>query len=183
MDVTARMRFTLLLSGAVLLCAVSGCSMAFPVYSASGRNVEALRGLPKNVKLGQFVGDEKSVSCRLQPISPEGGGTFASYIRNAFNEDIIMAGGRPNATQVELGGTLKNIDVDCGIISASRIIEMDLNVGNQPPFTVKTVYSFDGNYFGAVVFSRAYTAFVPAIQRFVNDVVKHASFQAAARGR
>ena len=175
---TARMRFALLLSGALM---VWGCSLAFPVYSPSGKNVQAIRSLPTNVKLGQFLGDEKSVSCRLQPIAPESGETFASYIKSAFNEDMIMAGGKATTADLPLAGTLKNIDVDCGIISASWIIEMELTIGTHPPFMVKTVHPFDGNYFGGIVFQRAYTAFVPAVQRFINDVVTHPTFQEAVR--
>ena len=174
-----RERLTLLLGGVVILSAVSGCSLPFPVYSASGRNVEAIRNVPRAVKVGQFVGDQKSISCRLQPLEPQGGETFAAYIRNAFNEEIIMAGAKTNEAGIGLNGTLKDIDVDCGILSASWTIEMELSVGDRPPFTVKTIHNFDGNYFGAVVFSRAHAAFVPAIQHFINDVVKHPSFQAA----
>jgi len=165
-----------------LIGALSGCSMPFPVYSVSGKNVASLRSMSKPIKLGQFAGDQKSVSCRLQPISPEDGSTFASYIRNAFNEEMIIAGVNAGDGAPELRGTLKNIDVDCGIISASWIIEMEFSVGDRAPFTVKTVREFDGNYFGQVVFSRAYTAFVPSVQAFVNDALNHPSLQAAAGG-
>jgi hypothetical protein len=166
-----------------MACLVSGCSVPFPVYSVSGRNVATIRSSPNTIKLGQFSGEQKSVSCRLQPIGPEGGGTFASYIRNAFKDEMIIAGVTPPETAMELNGTLKDIDVDCGIISAAWVIEMEMTIGALPPFTVKTVRAFDGNYFGGVVLSRAYTAFVPAVQDLVNDVLTNPSFQAAARGQ
>ena len=85
-----------------------------------------IRSIPNTIKLGQFTGEQKSVSCRLQPIGPEGGGTFASYIRNAFNDEMVIAGATPAPTAVELKGTLKDIDVDCGIISASWVIAAEL---------------------------------------------------------
>ena len=56
-----------------------------------------------------------------------------------------------------------------------------MTIGAHPPFTVKTVRPFDGNYFGGIVVTRAYTAFVPAVQDLVNDVLTNPSFQAAAR--
>jgi hypothetical protein len=58
-----------------------------------------------------------------------------------------------------------------------------MTIGALPPFTVKTVRTFDGNYFGGVVLSHAYTAFVPAVQDLVNDVLTNPSFQAAARAQ
>ncbi len=82
-----------------------------------------------------------------------------------------------------MNGILKDIDVDCGIVSASWMIEMEMTVGAQPPFIVKTVREFDGNYFGGVVVTRAYTAFVPTVQDFVNDLLINPSFQAAAKAQ
>ena len=173
-------RLSLALSCTLIICTLSGCAVPFPVYSVSGKNVAAFRSIPQTIKLGQFTGDQRSVSCRLQPISPEGGGTFASYIRNAFDEEMIIAERRPREGEVvELTGTLKNINVDCGIISASWTIEMEFSVGGRPPFTVRTVHTFDGNYFGGVVLTRAYTAFVPSVQEFVNAVLNNPSFRAA----
>jgi hypothetical protein len=176
-------RYTWLVSVIVMMCTVSGCSVPFPVYSVSGRNVGTLRSIPNTIKLGQFTGEQKSVSCRLQPISPEGGGTFASYIRNAFNDEMIIAGITPTEAAMELNGRIKDVEVDCGIISASWVIEMELTIGAQPPFTVRTNRAFDGNYFGNVVLTRAYTAFVPTVQDFVNDVLMSPPFQAAARAQ
>jgi len=131
------------------------------------------------VRVGQFTGDQQTVSCRLRPIGPEGGGTFAAYIQNAFEEEATITGRRPAEGEVELRGVLRRVDVDCGIVEASWTIEMDMSIGEQPPFTVKTVRRFDGNYLGGVVFQRAYTAFVPSVQEFVHDVLASPAFQAA----
>src|SRR5262249_23506053 len=150
---------------------VSGCSVTFPVYSVSGRNVATIRSMPNTIKLGQFTGDQKSAMCRLQPITPEGGGTFATYIRNAFIDEMTIAGVTPSPDALELNGRLKTVEVDCGITSASWVIEMEMSIGNRPPFTVRTVRPFDGNYLGSVVVSRAYTAFIPTVQDFVNDTL------------
>lgn len=164
----------------VVICFMSGCAIPFPVYSVSGRNVATIRSMPNNIKIGHFTGDQKSVSCRLQAIAPEGDETFASYIRNAFEDEMIIAGITPSEEAWELTGTLKDVDVDCGIISGSWVIEMEMSVDDQPPFMVKTVHEFAGNYFGAVVYGRAYAAFVPAVQDFVNDVLTHSTIQAVA---
>jgi hypothetical protein len=174
-------RLSLAVSAIATMCAVSGCSIPFPVYSVSGRNVGTIRTIPNTIKLGQFSGEQKSVWCRLQPISPEGGVTFASYIKNAFNDEIIIAGVTPTQGSIELNGTLRDIDVDCGMGSASWVIEMEFTLGAQPPFTVRTSRAFEGSFAGAVVGARAYQAFVPTVQDLVNDVLMNPAFQAAAR--
>jgi len=102
-------------------------------------------------------------------------------IAKAISEEIIMAGGAQREPKVTLSGTLKNVDVDCGILSGSWTIEMDVSINNQPSFSLKTIHEFDGNYFGAVVFNRTHTAFVPTIQDLVNNIISSPSFQAAVR--
>lgn len=162
---------------------IAGCSVPFPVYSPAGKNVQAIRSIPATIEVSQISGDDKSVSCRLQPIGPQNDETFASYIAKAINEEIIIAGGAQHDAKITLRGSLKSIDVDCGIISGAWTIVMDIFINNQLPFSVKTVREFDGNYFGAIVLNRAYTAFVPTIQDLVNNIINSESFQAAVRKR
>jgi len=56
----------------------AGCSIPFPVYSPAGKNVQAIRSVPAAIEVGQISGNQTTVSCRLQPIGPENGQTFAS---------------------------------------------------------------------------------------------------------
>jgi hypothetical protein len=160
---------------------MSGCAINFPVYSVSGKNVGALRSMSKSIQVGDFKGDQESVWCRGLPIKPAGGGTFASYIRNALNDEIIIAGGTPTQGTLEVVGTLKTIDVWCGTFDASWTIEMEFSIDNQAPFTVKTVRTFDGNFVGAWIVNRAYNEFVPAVQDFLNGILTHPSFQSAVQ--
>jgi hypothetical protein len=169
------------LASVAIALGTAGCSIPISVYSPAGKNVQAIRSVPATVEVGQISGNETTVSCRLQPIGPENGETFASYIAKAINEEIIMAGGAQRGPKVTISGTLKTIDVDCGILSGSWIIKMDVSINNQPPFPVNTVYQFDGNYFGYVVLERAHTAFIPMIQDLVNNIISSPSFQAAVR--
>jgi hypothetical protein len=165
---------------AIALC-LAGCSVPFPTYGVSARNVETVRSTPATIKVGPITGAQTSVSCRLQPIGPEGSGTFASYIQEAIADEVVIAGGAPRDRTIQISGTLTNVDVDCGIINGSWTIEMALVVNNGPPVSVKTARNFDGNYFGGVVLQRAYGAFVPTVQQFVADVLNSAAVQAAAK--
>ncbi|MGQ0694155.1 MAG: hypothetical protein ACT4OL_01090 [Nitrospiraceae bacterium] len=145
-------------------------------YFATGSNATALRSIFKSIKLGQFLGDQRTVSCRLYQISPQGSATFASYIPYAFDKELTIAEVNPSEGQMELNGTLKNVDVSCGVFSASWTIEMELSVGTQPPFTVKTVRSFDSALDGNRMVLRAFDSFWPTVRDFMNDVLTNPAF-------
>lgn len=163
-----------------MICVVSACSVPFPVYSVSAHNVQAIRALPATIRLDQITGSQTSVSCRLQPIAPENDATFASYIRTAFEDELVIANAAPHDKVVELSAALKNIDVDCGIINGDWTIDIAVSMNNQPPVDIKTIHKFDGNYAGAVVLNRAYTAFVPSVQQLIGDVLTSPAMLAAA---
>jgi hypothetical protein len=163
------------------ICALflSACSVPFPVYSVSGENVGLVRNLPVNVQVGNFQGIQKEVTCRLQPIGPDGNATFATYIQKALRDEVLIAGNAPRAQTVQITGTVRNVDVSCGIITGSWTVEVDVSVNGGPPIPIKTVKTFDGNYVGGVVLMRAYQAFVPAIQQVVNEILSNPAVQGA----
>lgn len=158
---------------------LSACSVPFPVYSVSGENIGLIRTLPVNVQVGEFAGGQKTVSCRLQPIGPEGGASFASYIQKALRDEVLIAGNTPRSRTVQITGTVKNVDVSCGIITASWMIDVDISVNGGQPVPIRTVRTFDGNYVGGVVATRAYQAFVPTIQQLVNEILSNPAVQSA----
>ena len=157
---------------------LTACAVPFPVYTISSSNITSIRTARNTVELGDFTGSQVSVSCRLQPISPEGGRTFAQYIRNAFNDELIIAGQKPGLPKSKVTLQLKNIDVDCAMGQASWILEADVTVENQNPYSIRTVRNFDGNFAGAVVANRAYQAFVPSVQQLIADIMGHPAFKA-----
>jgi hypothetical protein len=171
-------RVLVLSIAAVLL---SACSVPFPVYSISGENVGLIRNLPVNVQVGAFQGTQKEVSCRLQPIGPEGNATFASYVQKALRDEVLIAGNTPRSETVQITGTVKSVDVSCGIITGSWTIDVDISVNGGAPVPIRTVKTFDGNYVGAVVATRAYQAFVPSIQQLVHDILSNPAVQAGPR--
>ncbi len=159
---------------------LSACSVPFPVYSISGENVGLIRNLPVNVQVGEFQGTQKEVTCRLQPIGPEGNATFAAYIQKALRDEVLIAGNTPRPQTVQLTGTVKYIDVSCGIITGTWTIDVDISVNGGPPVPIRTVKTFDGNYVGGVVATRAYQAFVPSIQQLVHDILSNPAVRGSA---
>lgn len=158
---------------------LQGCAVPFPVYTISSKNITTIRSTPKTIKLGDFQGNQKSVSCRLQPISPENGNTFAQYIHDAFQDELIIADPATNS-DLTLTAKVLDIDVDCAMGTASWEVSMEVTVGNEPPFVVKTIRTFDGNFLGGVVLTRAYQAFTPTVQDVITNILIHPSFKAAS---
>jgi hypothetical protein len=158
-----------------LIVMLTGCAVPFPVYTVSSTNISTIRSAERSIELGPFTGDQASVSCRLQPITPEGGRTFAQYIRAAFADELVIAGNTPSKPKVPLSARLINIDVSCNSFDSNWEIELEVTVADQAPFVIKTVRRFDYTFLGAAMLPRAYQAYVPAIQDTVANVLTHPS--------
>jgi hypothetical protein len=169
----------------VSLLLVTGCAPAITQrYASPATNIVLLRELnaksSQKIKLGEFEGDQDGVSCRLVNISPPDRVTFASFLKNAVKEDLMMADMYAENANVELTGRLVNIDVNCAIGTGEWIIEMEFTKvapSSNEKFSVTNTYSFEGAYNGAVVFNNASLALVPAVQEFVKAVFSHPKFQ------
>jgi hypothetical protein len=163
----------------ITLFLLQGCAVPFPVYTVSSENITTIRSTPRTITLGEFEGEQKSVSCRLQPIEPDNGKTFAKYIHDAFLDELIIANAAANSG-LKITAKVLNVDVDCAMGTASWEISMEVTVGNQPPFVVDTVRGFDGNFIGAVVVTRAYQAFTPTVRDVITNILNHPSFKKAS---
>ena len=109
---------------------VSGCaSVPFPTYSVSGSNVATIRSVPASISIGNFSGTQTTVSCRAQRIEPEGGATFGSFIQDAFNNEVLIAGESSGST-IEITGVMREVDVACGIGDGSWTIEAEISIGD-----------------------------------------------------
>ena len=145
----------------------------------SSSNITAIRSGERPLELGTFSGDTTVVSCRLQQISPEGGKTFAQYIRSAFNDELVIAGNTSTKQKVPLNIKLTYIDVSCNALDSRWEIDLEVSVPGQEAFTVKTLRRFDYNFLGGVMLPRAYQAFVPTVQESVANVLAHPTVRKA----
>ena len=161
------------------VAALTACAVPFPVYTVSSSNITAIRSGERPLELGSFSGDTTSVSCRVQQISPEGGKTFAQYIRSAFNDELVIAANTSTKPRVPLSIKLTYIDVSCNAIDSRWEIDLEVSVPGQDAFTVKTLRRFDYNFLGGVMLPRAYQAFVPTVQEAITNVLAHPTVKRA----
>lgn len=169
-----------------------------PNYVISDANVRTLRSARKPIQLGEFSRVRTDEDCRSfdssptsrvtcalldkavycgTEIRPGGEQSFSQYLQSAFNQELVAADrqARPNGTRVSIG--LRRIEVHC-FFGHSWELEVIVTVGDRAPYVVKTVYSFEGAFSGALRYQRARHGFVPAVQKMISEVINHPTFRA-----
>ena len=175
---------------AVLWCllalSVGGCGPTITArYYPSVKNAIALRDLaalrPQSLVVGNFEGGPESVSCRLFPISPPDRQSFAQFIREAFVDELSLAGLVADKSGMEVRGSIKSLDVNCNVGTGLWTIAFEYSVAGKPSVLVKTDYEFEGAFAGVTVFNNAQQALVPAVQELIRQIVTSVEFQSAVR--
>lgn len=176
---------------AIILCCslavlFNGCAPAIGQrYYSSAKNTVALRDLAalpaKKLRVGAFEGGPETVSCRLASISPPDRQSFAAFIRDAFIDELSLAGLIADKSGPELRGTIKSMDVDCNVGTGVWAIEFEYSLEGTPLVAVKSDYEFEGAYYGLTVFNNAQQALVPAVQELLRKIVTSPDFATAVK--
>jgi hypothetical protein len=176
-------RLASLFSFFVWLGCTAWADVQLPAYGILGAHLKAIRAIPAAISLGPFSSTAEDVSCRLSGISPPQGATYAQYIHDALYSEIDAAGiDTPLPRTITLSGTLKSIDVDCGMNEGTWTIEMAITIDNGAPITIRSTQTFDGAFLGEVVIDNARDAFVPATQTLIGDILKTVAKTVQATG-
>ncbi len=171
-----------------------------PAYTISDSNVSVLRTARRSVELGEVSRVRTSGDCspsNLQGNSPPvdcapedkvvycGTGihsgadeTFTQYFQSAFNQELAASEQPASPDRTKVSIALKKIDVYCFIGSHSWELEVIVTIGDRAPYTVKTAYSFEGAFSGALRYQRARHGFVPAVQKTISEIINHPTFRA-----
>lgn len=165
------------------LATLAGCAPPFANYSISSANVANLRSAQRVVQLGDFIGTQATVSCRLRRIGPSGDRTFSQYVRAAFNDELVIAGPAPSRDAAELSLWLKEVSVDCGNLWASWTLVAEVQIAGRPPFPVKVSRSFEASVFADQVQKHAGESFAPTVQKLIAEVIASPAFKEEFGGR
>lgn len=162
--------------------ALTGCAPHITqVYSPSSKNIMTLRDLSTTTKnklsVGKFEGDDSKINCRGAKIAPPNNMTFASYLKNALTEELMLANLYDENSSLQISGNLKELEVECAVGTGKWNIEMELIPKSGKPFVIKKSYDFEGAYMGRVVISNAQQSFVPATQEAINALLKSPEFK------
>lgn len=165
------MRTGLAICVAVLIV---GCtSYATPVYSVASKNVESVRSGGRSIELLPFAGEQRSVSCRTQPFSPDSGRTFAQYLHDAMRDELVIAGSTASQSPLRLSVTVVSVELDCNSEQPSWKIELEARIDGESPVRIRVVRQFEWALSGLVFFQLAQQSFVPAVQDTIAAILTH----------
>jgi len=166
-----------------LMALFAGCANKIPAYAISTNNVVSLQGLSKDngkVNLNDFTDsnrDESKVMCRMAtPIGTASGETFASYIGNAFEKELLLAGMYDSKSNVVISANLDDIYGSTTLGNAYWEFTITVKSSNGASYQVKSRYDYESSFLGASACSEMQRSFVPAVQKLIGDIVKNPKF-------
>jgi len=172
----------LLAAGAALLF-LSACESTSSLpYTNSAQNViaaqRALVAADTQISVGQFTQAEGvgKPTCRMMgqlDVAP--GKDISDFIRDAF-ESEIFATGRLNADAVSVRGHVESIEMNT-VGTGSWTISLRISSDSNPEgCSVTARHVFASSYSAYSACQNAATAFNPAVQALLNQVVTHPQF-------
>jgi uncharacterized lipoprotein YajG len=172
-------------SAALVFIAACESTSSLP-YSTSAQNViaaqQVLADADAQLSVGAFTASEgvAKPTCRMMgqlDVAP--GKDIATFIRDAFEAEIFATGRlAPQATAVR--GEVQAAEmstIGTGDWTISLHVSSD---ANPQGYTVTTSHSFASSYSAYSACQNAATAFNPAVQALLNDVVTHPQFATLA---
>ena len=163
---------------------LSGCANKVAEYAVSSTNIIILKGMSKNgkgISLGDFTDSnrkESMVMCGLtRPIGIANGETFISYIKKAFEKELLIGDMYDEKSNVKIGINLDDIYGSTILANAYWKFNVTVNSSNGKSFKVESKYDYESSYFSNSACSEMQRSFVPAVQKLLQDVIEDNEFK------
>jgi len=168
---------------ALALC--SGCSSyAVAKYGVSVDTVITLKTLGgQQVSVGPFgatKGGQTSIMCRgVGPVKTPDDKPFEEYVRNAFVDELRVAGLLGDAAPMTLTGNLDRAEFNS--MSGKWMLDLTVNSSNGRSVKVSEVYDYETSFVGEKACALSAQAFSPAVQELIGKTVRNPEFSALLR--
>jgi len=165
-----------------LMALFSGCANKVPNYAVSTNNVMHLKGLSDKggINLGEFTDsgkNESKVMCRLMtPVGIAGDKPFSSYIKDAFEKELLMAGMYNPKSNITISANLDDIYGSTTLGNAYWEFKITVKSSNGTSYKVNSRYDYESSYMATSACSEMQRSFVPAVQKLINDIVQNPKF-------
>jgi hypothetical protein len=160
---------------------ITGCSNKVATYSVSTENIMSLKALSKGINLGQFTDsnrNENEIMCRLvSPVGTASGETFISYIKKAFEKELVISNKYDTTSNRKIGMNLDKIYGSTTLGNAYWEFKTTVNGSNGKSFNVNSKYDYESSYGGDSACSEMQRSFVPAVQKLIGQVIQHNEFK------
>ena len=161
----------------------SGCAYNASQYGASVSNVEAIKtSRIKPVAVTQFTSSQPglaSITCRAAgpvTVSP----SFETYIEKAFIDELKLAGAYDPASNIKLAGKLEQVDFSSGMSDGNWSFTLTVSNNRNESLTTNSRFGFSGSFVADKACQEVAQAFGPAVQKLIEDVVRHPRFKQIA---
>ena len=167
-----------------LAALAAGCSTTNSIpHKASTQNVISLQNTPKaadrKVNLGPFSmagGVEEEPMCRLMgPVKVAPGKSLPTFIREAFQEELFLAGGYDSNAPSTLEGRIEKLSFS-SVAPAHWDLAMRVSSNHAPGYLVSVRYGFTTSFDAFSACKNVADAFAPAVQELLRQVVTHPQF-------
>ncbi|WP_445773192.1 hypothetical protein [Shewanella sp.] len=173
-----------LLLSIICISALTGCSTFTPPrYSTDADNTVALRKIELgDIAVGNFADPAKmSNQCRgAGPIAPPDKVTFAEYIRQAFADELKVAGlyNDGSTPRVTLTGTLNSLVFSSskGLTGGEWNIDLTLTSSNGAMLNMVEAYEFESGFIADTACKQTAEAYMGAVQNLIGNIVKSDKF-------
>jgi len=183
--------YRLISIAAIMLLFVSGCSTYnAPRYGVSTSNVLMLKKVNEKanaqVKVNEFtaVGDLKQeIMCRAAgPVRANPGTSYQKYIRDALQDELLLADMYSNDSQTVIDGRLEYIDFSSAMTEAHWNIGLRLSSNKFNTFVIDHKYHFSGTYVAETACNSMANALLPAVQDLIKQITDHPEFRKVLGG-
>lgn len=162
----------------------SGCANKVHDYSVSTENIIVLKDMAKadkQISLGDFTDsgkEESKLMCRLStPIGTPEGETFATYIKNAFQKELLLSGLYDKNSKNKITANLNDIYGGTVIGNAYWSFDITLKSTNGKEMNVKSRYDYESSYFASSACSEMQRSFPLAVQKLIRDIINNPKFK------
>jgi len=179
------------LYGSIALIAIlglTGCANKVHDYAPSTENLltlKSLTGKVNKVNVGQFTdsgNNEREVMCRLAtPIGTPKGETFASYIQDAFEKELLISNLYDAHAKNTISANLNDIYGSTTIGNAYWSFDVTVKSTNGKSFNVKSRYDYESSFSAMSACSEMQRSFPLAVQQLIGKIIKNPKFPALTK--
>lgn len=166
----------------VITVLFSGCADKVHNYSPKATNVMQLRDVANGEKIyvekfSDSNKDEKKLMCRLTaPIGTPDGETFASYIQDAFTQELILADKYSEKSSNTITANLDDIYGSTMLANAYWEFKITMKSSNGVTYETNSRYDYESSYAAGSACSEMQRSFVPAVQKLNKDIISNPKF-------
>jgi hypothetical protein len=163
---------------------LSGCAFNISPYGASINNVEAIKKHSgAKIAVANFTSSKpglRAIACRgAGPVNTPNDQSFESYVRNAFVDELKLAGIYDPQSSAILSGRLDKVDFNSNIGAGKWVLSVTVSNGKSS-YAVDSIYPFSTNWVADKACQQVAQAFEPAVQKLLGTLVSDPRFGALA---